>query len=147
MLSGPRLANAKTPSFRSTRFISPKHWSGLPIQGKSMFELERQLLGYTHADIGERLLESWKVPESIAAPVGNHHDPGASGDFAPAACAIHVADAWVNTNRLGSTGSCYLLELDHDALASLGLNAEELHQIGLAAGQQTQEVLRQFLSH
>ncbi len=117
------------------------------VQGQSMFMLERQLLGYTHADIGERLLESWKVPESITAPVGSHHDPGANGEYAPAASAIHVADAWVNTNRLGSTGSCYLLELDHDALASLGLDAENLHQIGLAAGQQTQEVLRQFLSH
>ncbi len=117
------------------------------VQGQSMFLLERQLLGYTHADIGEHLLDSWKVPASITAPIGRHHDPGASGEYAPAACAIHVADAWVNTNRLGSTGSCYLLELDHDALASLGLDAENLHQIGIEAGARTQEVLRQFQSH
>lgn len=117
------------------------------VQGQSMFAQEIQLLGYTHADIGQHLLDAWKVPASITAPIARHHDPGAGGEYAPAACAIHVADAWVNTNRLGSTGSCYLLELDHDALASLRLDAENLHQIGLAAGEQTQQILRQFLAH
>ncbi len=117
------------------------------IQGQSMYALEKQLLGYTHADIGERLLDSWKVPASISAPIARHHDPGEGGEYAPVACAIHVADAWVNTNRLGSTGSCYLLELDHDALAALRIDAENLHHIGLAAGEQTQQVLRQFQAH
>ena len=117
------------------------------VQGQSMFALERELLGYTHAEIGERLLDSWKVPATITAPIARHHDPGVGGEYLPAACAIHVADAWVNTNRLGSTGSCYLLELDHDALAALGIGADTLHETGLAAGAQTQEVLRQFQSH
>ncbi len=117
------------------------------IQGQSMYALEKQLLGYTHADIGERLLDSWKVPVSISAPIARHHDPGEGGEYAPVACAIHVADAWVNTNRLGSTGSCYLLELDHDALAALRIDVEDLHHIGLAAGEQTQQVLRQFQAH
>ncbi len=117
------------------------------VQGQSLFALERERLGYTHAEIGEHLLDSWKVPASITAPIARHHDPGAGGEYLPAACAIHVADAWVNTNRLGSTGSCYLLELDHDALAALGIGAENLHPIGLAADAQTQEVLRQFQGH
>ena len=112
-----------------------------------MFELERGLLGYSHTEVGARLLETWKLPQSIWEPVAKHHDPASSGEFASAACAIHIADAWVNTNRAGSTGSCYLLEMDQDALQSIGIDAAELHQIGLEAAGQTLEVVRQFMAH
>ena len=112
-----------------------------------MFELERDLLGYSHTEIGARLLETWKLPQSIWEPVATHHNPAGSGEFAVAACAIHIADAWVNTNRAGSTGSCYLLEMDQDALHSIGIDTAELHQIGLEAAGQTLEVVRQFMTH
>ena len=112
-----------------------------------MFQLERNLLGYSHTEIGARLLESWKLPQSIWEPVATHHNPASSGEFASAACAIHIADAWVNTNRTGSTGSCFLLEMDQDALQLIGIDVAELHQIGLEAAGQTHEVVRQFMSH
>lgn len=113
----------------------------------SIFQLERNLLGYSHTEIGARLLESWKLPQSIWEPVATHHNPTSSGEFAHAACAIHIADAWVNTNRAGSTGSCYLLEMDQDALQLIGIEIAELHQIGLDSAGQTQGVVRQFMNH
>ena len=81
---------------------------------------------------------------SIWEPVATHHNPSSSGEFANAACAIHIADAWVNTNR---TGSCFLLEMERDALQSIGIDTAELHQIGLEAAGQTLEVVRQFMNH
>jgi putative nucleotidyltransferase with HDIG domain len=113
----------------------------------SIFQLERNLLGYSHTEVGARLLESWKLPQSIWEPVATHHNPAGAAEFANAACAIHIADCWVNTNRAGSTGSCYLLEMDQDALRLVGIDIAELHQIGLEAAGQTQEVVRQFLAH
>ena len=113
----------------------------------SIFQLERNLLGYSHTEIGARLLESWKLPQSIWEPVATHHNPTNSGEFSAAACAIHIADAWVNTNRAGSTGSCFLLEMDQGALQSMGIDIAELHQIGLEAAGQTQEVVRQFMAN
>ena len=79
--------------------------------------------------------------------MATHHNPANAGEFADAACAIHIADAWVNTNRAGSTGSCFLLEMDQDALQLIGIDIAELHQIGLDAASQTQEVVRQFMAH
>lgn len=113
----------------------------------SMFSQERQMLGYTHAEIGSRLLESWRLPQSIWEPVANHHYPTGSGDHMLTACAIHAADAWVNTNRAGSTGSCFLLEMDPEALPSLGIANQDIHQTGLDSAEQTQDIVRQFLNH
>ena len=113
---------------------------------KSMFAMEQEILGYTHAEVGARLLENWKLPRSIWEPVAIHHHPG-YGDYALVASAIHVADAWVNTNRAGSTGSCFLLEMDQQSIERIDIAIEDLHQIGLEAAEQTQDIVRQFLNH
>ena len=49
-------------------------------EGRSLFVMEKEMLNYTHADIGARLLELWNLPQSIWEPVGMHHDPGEGGD-------------------------------------------------------------------
>lgn len=114
---------------------------------QGMFTQEREILGYSHAEIGARLLESWKVPQSIWEPVANHHTPDDSGEYALVACAIHAADAWVNTNRAGSTGSCFLLEMDPNVLQNMGVASENLHPLGLESGEQMVEIVSQFRSH
>ncbi len=115
--------------------------------GTTMFSLEHQLLHYSHAEIGGRLLEHWQVPQSIWEPVATHHTPGYGGEFSAITCAVHIADCWVNTNRAGSTGSCFLLDMDREAQAQLGIETDELHQTGLECADTIQDVMRQFLSH
>jgi HD-like signal output (HDOD) protein/CheY-like chemotaxis protein len=61
-----------------------------------VLELERELLGVTHADVGARLLAIWGLPPAIVDVVQFHHDPGG----APASCRslasiVHVADSSV----------------------------------------------------
>ncbi len=43
-----------------------------------LIEVERQLLGFTHADIGGELLDMWKLPESVVSMVQLHHLDGNS---------------------------------------------------------------------
>ena len=59
-------------------------------------DLELELFGVTHADIGARLLAIWGLPSTIVDAVQFHHDPGS----APEACRrlasiVHVADTAV----------------------------------------------------
>ncbi|HET7501467.1 MAG TPA: response regulator [Kofleriaceae bacterium] len=59
-------------------------------------EVERSLIGVTHADIGARLLAIWGLPSTIVDAVQFHHDPGS----APEPCRrlasiVHVADTLV----------------------------------------------------
>jgi putative nucleotidyltransferase with HDIG domain len=39
------------------------------------FELEQQVLGYTHAQIGAYLAIHWKLPEKLDDAIAFHHDP------------------------------------------------------------------------
>lgn len=57
-------------------------------------EIEQELLGCTHAEIGGYLLGIWGLPESIVEAVAWHHRPSASrvGQFS-ALAAVHVGSA------------------------------------------------------
>lgn len=49
-----------------------KAWEG----GRSLTEVETELLGVTHARIGEELLRQWNLPEELCLVVGAHHGEG-----------------------------------------------------------------------
>lgn len=73
------------------------------MAGESMLELEREVFGVTHADVGARLLAIWGLPSTIVDVVQYHHDPGS----APEACRrqaaiVHVADTAVPHMPVGS---------------------------------------------
>lgn len=116
-------------------------------EGRSLFLLEREILDYSHADIGARLLELWNLPRSIWEPVGKHHDPGQSHEYQLAACAIHLADAWVNTHQVGRSGDGSELMIDEVALYRIDIESEQISEIGQAAKLQTREVARLFMNH
>jgi HD-like signal output (HDOD) protein len=116
--------------------------SGVPL-----FQLEHEILGYSHADIGGCLLEFWKLPSSIWEPVAMHHNPAGSGEFMLTACAIHIADAWVNTYHYDSSGSRIELDIDAEALELTGVDMDTVEKAALMAAEQTQAVVRQFMGH
>ncbi len=115
--------------------------------GRAMYLLELEMLSYSHADIGGRLLEFWKIPQSIWEPVTTHHNPVAAGEFVLTACAIHIADAWINANRIGSSGGRFELGIDSEVLELIGVDMDAVEKAALVAAEQTLAVVRQFMSH
>ncbi|MBS2025943.1 MAG: HDOD domain-containing protein, partial [Deltaproteobacteria bacterium] len=62
-----------------------------------LYQIERDLIGVTHAEIGAYLLGMWGLPHAIVEAVALHHTPGQvkprpGGDYA-ALAAVHAADA------------------------------------------------------
>ena len=98
------------------------------------FEIEEQMLGFSHAEIGAYLLGIWGVPHSIVDAIANHHHPdrNAHTGLDPSA-AVYVAD-------LLSQDSAHLLPHDQACLQSMGLTAQfeewrkDLKNRPLAAG-------------
>lgn len=60
-------------------------------QGKTLYEIETDVLGITHAEVGAALAARWQLPESLAAVIGGHHNP--SKDVSLTTALIHIADA------------------------------------------------------
>ncbi len=63
-------------------------------RGERSDDVERDLFGVTHADIGARLLAIWGLPATIVDGVQFQHDPGAAPEASRRIAGIvHVADA------------------------------------------------------
>jgi HD-like signal output (HDOD) protein len=41
----------------------------------NLLELEKEMLGVTHIELGERLMQAWDMPADIFEVVAHHHDP------------------------------------------------------------------------
>lgn len=69
-------------------------------RGCSVAEVEREVTGTTHAELGAYLLGLWGLPGEVVDAVAHHHTPGAveSPDLDLVA-AVHIADALAHAVR------------------------------------------------
>ena len=116
-------------------------------QPRMLYTFEAHQLGYTHADVGGRLLELWKVPQSIHEPVRYHHDVMAAPEFNLIAGAVHIADAWVNRQKMGSSGEHTEPAIDVEALKLMNIQEYELEEIWALAKDEIVDIINQFLNH
>jgi putative nucleotidyltransferase with HDIG domain len=61
-----------------------------------LLRAEREVFGYTHADVGAGLLEAWRLPESLQAIAQHHHEPLRAGEHALETAIVHIANAVAN---------------------------------------------------
>jgi HD-like signal output (HDOD) protein len=116
-------------------------------QEQSLFFLEQQQLAYTHAEIGGRLLEFWKVPQSIYEPVQFHHRPDQASEYVHMACAVHIADAWVNKNQIGTSGERGMPSIAPEATQLLDVQEYEMDEIWSLTIDEINDVIKQFVRH
>ena len=65
-------------------------------EGKDVIEIEKALLGFTHAEIGRTLLDKWKLPRNLVETVYYHHDPETSTYAPRETLAVSVANSISN---------------------------------------------------
>lgn len=54
-----------------------------------LYEMERQKLGFDHAELGEAVLTRWRLPKPVCRSVGSHHDKEwDENDFLGKMCAM-----------------------------------------------------------
>lgn len=66
--------------------------------------LEKEAFGFSHDDVGMKLVEKWLFPDNLVAAVGYHHDPLASGKQVMFSTVIHMADILTHLHHLVKTG-------------------------------------------
>ncbi len=83
--------------------------------GELVHKVEKEVLGFDHADVGEVLLKEWKLPPSLVEMVASHHKPLRSKHFAAETSVVHVADIIAHALQLGSSGEPLVPPLDANA--------------------------------
>jgi HD-like signal output (HDOD) protein len=88
---------------------------------KPIWEVERSVLGATHAQVGAYLMGLWGLSDAIIEALAYHHDPAASPSqtLCPLS-AVHIANVLVHEVEPRPT-TPYPHSLDRDYLEQLGL--------------------------
>ena len=89
--------------------------------GGIMWQIEREVMGFDHADVGAALAKHWNLPLSLEEIIGNHHNPGRSKRYPLETTLIHLADIIAKSMELGSSGDPHVPPLDEKSWEQLQL--------------------------
>lgn len=92
-------------------------------------DLEREIIGFTYADIGNELARHWKLPEALEAAIGHHLDPDKAGIHRVDATLVYLGTRFSHVNLQGCSVEETLAEISSDTLDLIGLPEEKLLEI------------------
>jgi len=70
------------------------------VSPNAIADLERELLGCTHAQVGAYLMSIWGLPPPLVHAVAFHHQPSEAGETVfSSLSAVHVADVFASENE------------------------------------------------
>lgn len=105
---------------------------------------EQRVMGFDHTEAGEKLLQAWRLPASLAYVARHHHQPAASG-YAAEVCIVHVADVMVSSVPFGHSGDLHVPPLDPVAWERLGLALEKIPALLRKVGIQLEHLAANLL--
>lgn len=114
-------------------------------EGKPLFRLERELLGFDYADVGGELLRSWKLPTSLQEAVRYHTEPSRAREFPLEASIVHIADLIATPAGANEDADQLTLRVDPVAWRATGLSEESIDAVRQEVDQQVAEALDLFL--
>jgi HD-like signal output (HDOD) protein len=84
-------------------------------QSRPDWEVEREIFGHSHAEVGAYLAALWGLPTPIVESVAFHHEPrvGNPAEIMPFV-AVHIAHGLIADGNDGDTS------IDHELISSLG---------------------------
>lgn len=98
---------------------------GIPFQ-----EAEREIMGFDHQEIGEKILMKWNFPDILKAMVRFHHEPDMAPDeFKPAVSIVHIANIICLMAGIGIGSDGLYHELNSAALTTLNFSDQELEAL------------------
>jgi putative nucleotidyltransferase with HDIG domain len=98
-------------------------------QKTSFPEAEKQILGFSHDEIGAQVGEKWRLPEGIVLGIRYHHQPDALDPPSPLVDILHMADCMclMLGVGLGSDGLYY--RASKHVTTRLGLRESDLEML------------------
>jgi HD-like signal output (HDOD) protein len=97
--------------------------------GRPELEVEGDVLGFNHADVGSVLAIKWFLPEDLTIAIRYHHAPGQDPFHQSLSSLIHLADhlAWSSGNS--STKGTTPPEFDLAVYDQVGVDARQIEDI------------------
>ena len=105
-----------------------------------LYEVERQRLGFDHADVGGALLRRWKLPLRVAEPVEFHHRCNQAGQFPRESAVLHCADLLAHALEPNESGDSTVPPLIPGSWERLSMSPFQLSPIVTQIDHQLDEI-------
>ena len=96
------------------------------------YRMEQEVIGVTHAAVGQELLSRWQLPLMIQKVVEFHHEPQLAGEYAVEASIAHIATAVANcvepSWKMGSEEHDAARQINPFAWRTTGLSSEVIDE-------------------
>lgn len=94
-----------------------------------VFEVERELLGIDHSEVGRLLAKSWQLPDKLIEPIACHHDVAAATTWRQHTAVVHLADLLVKARGMGLRDTEVVPRMQAAARDALNLRNGDLETI------------------
>ncbi|MCX7678944.1 MAG: HDOD domain-containing protein [Spirochaetes bacterium] len=94
----------------------------------NIIEIEKNVLGLSHEEIGIAIGKKWKFENNLLYAVGRHHQPVLTGQSAIFSMVIAVADTFVKILKVGFSGNHRVYPIPEEVWQVLGLNEENVFE-------------------
>ncbi len=94
-------------------------------EGKRVFEAERAVFGFDHAQIAGSVCEKWDIPRRLVNAVQFHHAPSLL-QVNELACIVHTANIVMHVPDMSAVSDISSLELDPVAIRYLNLDIKHI---------------------
>jgi putative nucleotidyltransferase with HDIG domain len=92
-------------------------------------EVERELLGFDHAELGAHVAAAWSFPAELEEAIRHHHSPAEATLKPRLAHCIHLADAACMMLGVGLGTDGMMYGIDPASMAALGVSPDRLVQL------------------
>lgn len=124
-------------------FLEDEYKSFNEARGKDTtsmdFELEQELFGYTHADIGGFLTEQWKIPKKLTEAIAYHHGIEEINSESALPCIVYMANFLAKKTFYELEDGYKIGKPDIKVMDFLGLTEDNFEEL--------EELLREEYSH
>jgi putative nucleotidyltransferase with HDIG domain len=95
----------------------------------SILDVEKDIISYSHSEVGFWLAEQWKLPSTVLDTILYHHTPSLAKNNAKRVAVIHIADYVVSQNTFGPIEKNPNYPLNRGSYAMLGISDNDLNDI------------------
>jgi len=97
--------------------------------GRMLHELEREMIGTDHAEVGGWLGKNWFLPEKLVVPIAYHHNVAAAPCHQVKTAVVHFANVLIKASGFGFSGDLFVPAIQKVAWDKLGMSEYLLAEV------------------
>jgi len=112
---------------------------------EAVHDIEQDVLGFTHADVGFELSKCWNLPESLQEVIKYHHNPNPSSEYFMDESIVHIANVYsLKLDQDIALDECAAL-VDPAAWKNIAVSMDDMEDVVLLAEPEFDNALKMIL--